>query len=244
MPTVRLDPTVGLAVQIALLAILASDGRSRRRRLGDRGRVRSDHVAALTRALRRVGLVALGPANWVTLARATLVGGVARADGGLVLARHAPVERAGRDRDRGADSRRASTARSPAVPGTASVLGARFDMEVDAFLILVLSVYVARSMGAWVLAIGAMRYAYVVATWALAWMRGSLPPRYWRKVVAAIQGVVLAVVAADILPEPLRSPPWPSALVLLVESFGRDVLWLRSRTGRWAGRSASPTMPG
>src|SRR4029453_12797343 len=38
--------------------------------------------------------------------------------------------------------------------GTASEFGARFDMEVDAFLILVLSVYVAQSMGTWVLAIG------------------------------------------------------------------------------------------
>ena len=87
--------------------------------------------------------------------------------------------------------------------GTSSGLGARFDMEVDAFLILVLSVYVARSMGAWVLAIGAMRYAFVVASWALRWMRGPLPPRYWRKVVAATQGVVLVVVAADVLPAPL-----------------------------------------
>ena len=69
--------------------------------------------------------------------------------------------------------------------GTASALGARFDMEVDAFLILVLSVYVAQSVGAWVLAIGAARYAFVAAGWLLPWLRGPLPPRYWRKVVAA-----------------------------------------------------------
>ena len=68
---------------------------------------------------------------------------------------------------------------------TASALGARFDMEVDAFLILVLSVYVARSAGAWVLAIGAARYAFVAAGWLLPWLRGSPPPRYWCKVVAA-----------------------------------------------------------
>ena len=46
---------------------------------------------------------------------------------------------------------------------TVSVLGARFDMEVDAFLILVLSVLVvphARAVGA---AIGLMRYAFVAA---------------------------------------------------------------------------------
>ena len=41
---------------------------------------------------------------------------------------------------------------------TESAFGARFDMEVDAFLILVLSVYVASSIGVWVLAIGLARY--------------------------------------------------------------------------------------
>ena len=89
--------------------------------------------------------------------------------------------------------------------GTASALGARFDGEVDAFLILVLSVYVARSAGAWVLAIGAARYAFLAAGWLLPWMREPLPPRYWRKVVAATQGIVLTIAAADVLP--LRSDP-------------------------------------
>ena len=56
-----------------------------------------------------------------------------------------------------------STGGSPGAPGTTSPLGARFDMEVDAFLILVLSVYVGRTIGAWVLAIGVARYAFVAA---------------------------------------------------------------------------------
>ena len=77
-------------------------------------------------------------------------------------------------------------------------------MEVDAFLILVLSVYVARSVGPWVLAIGVARYAFVVAGWLLPWLREPLPPRYWRKVVAAIQGIVLTVAAADVLPRRRR----------------------------------------
>jgi phosphatidylglycerophosphate synthase len=110
--------------------------------------------------------------------------------------------------------------------GTSSALGARFDMEADAFLILVLSICVARPLGAWVLAIGGMRYAYVAASWALPWMRGTLPPRYWRKVVAATQGLVLAVVAAGVLPHPLASASLLVSLALLAESFGRDVLWL------------------
>jgi phosphatidylglycerophosphate synthase len=109
--------------------------------------------------------------------------------------------------------------------GTVTALGARFDMEVDAFLLLVLGVYVAAPVGAWALAIGGMRYVFVVAIWALPWMRGTLPPRYWRKVVAATQGIALVLAAADVLPRPLTVTVVAAALALLVESFGRDVRW-------------------
>ena len=122
---------------------------------------------------------------------------------------------------------------------TASALGARFDMEIDAFLILVLSVYVAPSLGAWVLAIGLMRYAYLAATWALGWLRGPLPPRYWRKVVAAVQGIVLTVASAGVLPPALMVAAVALALALLIESFGRDVWW------RWQHRrpDSRPPLP-
>ena len=112
-------------------------------------------------------------------------------------------------------------------------LGAQFDGEVDAFLILVLSVYVARSAGAWVLAIGTARYAFLAAGWPLRWMRAPLPPRFWRKVVAATQGIVLTVAAAGVLPAAVTTAALVVALVLLFESFGRDVLWL------WRNRVAS-----
>ena len=87
--------------------------------------------------------------------------------------------------------------------GTTSPLGARFDMEVDAFLILVLSVYVAPSTGA----VGARdrRDALRVRRRPAGCCRGCAappPPRYWCKVVAAIQGIVLTVAAADVLPAP------------------------------------------
>jgi hypothetical protein len=52
------------------------------------------------------------------------------------------------------------------------------------------------------------------------------PPRHWRKVVAAIQGIVLTVAAADILPRILVVAALLVALGLLAESFGRDVWWL------------------
>jgi hypothetical protein len=131
-------------------------------------------------------------------------------------------------------------------------LGAQFDGEVDAFLILVLSVFVARSAGAWVLAIGTARYAFLAAGWPLRWMRAPLPPRFWRKVVAATQGIVLTVAAAGVLPTAATTGALVVALVLLFESFGRDVLWLwRNRvasepgiaTGADPAPSASPEEP-
>jgi phosphatidylglycerophosphate synthase len=115
---------------------------------------------------------------------------------------------------------------------TESAFGARFDMEVDAFLILVLSVYVARSAGAWVLAIGLARYLLLGAERLLPWLCRATPPRYWGKVVAALQGIVLTIAAADVLPSALTDLLLVLALALLAESFGRQVWWLwRTRHG-------------
>lgn len=110
--------------------------------------------------------------------------------------------------------------------GSSSVFGARFDGEADAFLLLVLSAYVARSFGAWVLLIGVLRYVFAVGGWLLPWLQEQLPHRYWRKVVTAIEGVVLTIAAAEVAPQALTYLALVVALALLAESFGRDVLWL------------------
>jgi phosphatidylglycerophosphate synthase len=114
--------------------------------------------------------------------------------------------------------------------GTVTPFGARFDGEVDAFLILVLSVAVSREYGAWVLVIGAARYLHLAAEWLVPWMAAPLPARYWGKVVAAVQGVVLTVAVSGLLPRTVGMLAVGVALVLLVESFGRGVGWLY-RTG-------------
>ena len=228
MAKVRTGPVIGLIAQLALLAVLAGTVG-----LGIAGWVVGVvcgmiTAVALTRGLVLCGVDRLGPADRVTLTRATLVVGVAAlvADSFtgsislVVLVCMAAVALA-LDAVDGWVARRT---------GTVSMLGARFDMEVDAFLILVLAGYVALSFGLWwVLAIGAARYVFVAAGWLLPWMRGSLAPRYWRKVVAAVQGVVLAVAAADVLPRPVTCAALAGALVLLAESFGRDVWWLRGQ---------------
>jgi len=166
---------------------------------------------------------AAGAANQVTLARATLVGGVtalvaAGADGAqlLVLVAIGSVALALDGLD-GYLARRYDTV---------SVLGARFDMEVDAFLILVLSVLVCRTLGPWVLAIGLMRYAFVAAMFVVPRLRAPLPFSRARKVVAAMQGGLLVAAAAPIWPHAIAAVLAAVALGALMWSFGRDVRWL------------------
>lgn len=123
--------------------------------------------------------------------------------------------------------------------GSATALGARFDGEVDAFLMLVLSALLVPVVGAWVLAIGLMRYAFLVATFVLPWTAQALPPRYSRKVVAAVQGVVLVVAAAGVLPGAATVAVLAAALALLTWSFWVDVAWLaRRRTAPAPAREA------
>ena len=225
---VRTGMAIGLIAQLALLIALAATVS-----LGPLGWLVGTSCGMVTnlllaRGLIRAGAVGMGPADKVTLTRATLVGGIAAliADsfGGpisvptlVALSSVALIL----DAVDGWVARRT---------GTVSPLGARFDMEVDAFLILVLSMYVAPVTGDWwVLTIGAARYVFVAVGWLQPWLRGSLPPRYWRKVVAATQGIVLTIVAAGLLPGWLNTLALAAALALLAESFGRDVWWLWRR---------------
>jgi phosphatidylglycerophosphate synthase len=181
--------------------------------------------ALLTAAVRRAEVSTLGPADLVTLARAALVGGVTAlvADGlGSGDTAVAPLVVTATvalvlDAVDGQVARRS---------GTVSALGARFDMEVDSFLVLVLSGHVAALLGPWVLAIGVMRYAFVAASWIAPWMRSPLPTRYSAKAVAALQGIVLVVAASEVPPHPLTVALVCTALALLLWSFGRDVVWL------------------
>lgn len=227
---VRSGPFLGLLSQVMLLVALA----------GTVGLTISGWIVgiacgigtnvALARGLDRFGAGALGPADRVTLLRATLVGAVAALMASafvrpavvpalVTLSAVALVL----DAVDGWVARRT---------GTASPMGARFDGEVDALLILVLSVYVSSLIGPWVLAIGAARYLFLVAGWLLPWIRAQLPPRYWRKTVAAIQGITLTVAAADVLPRRVTEAALVGALALLSESFGRDVWWLRRESVR------------
>ncbi|KQP37236.1 hypothetical protein ASF44_15015 [Pseudorhodoferax sp. Leaf274] len=115
--------------------------------------------------------------------------------------------------------------------GQASAFGARFDMETDALLILVLCALVLQfgKAGAWVLAAGGMRYAFVLAARAWPWLDAPLPPSWRRKTVCVVQIVALIVCLGPIVP-PLASGALAAAsLALLAWSFAVDIAWLARR---------------
>ncbi|MET0415068.1 MAG: CDP-alcohol phosphatidyltransferase family protein [Actinoplanes sp.] len=217
-------PVIGLLAQLALLATLTAT-------LGLTAGGILAGVAyglalcgLLAAGLDQAGMTRLGPANVVTLSRAILVGAVTAL---VVTSFTAPVSvpvlvalagvALALDGVDGQVARRT---------GSTTALGARFDMEIDAFLILVLSVYAGDRFGWWTVALGAYRYVFVAASWALPWLTASLPPRFSRKVVAALQGIVLALVTPDLLPPALAVAALVVALAALTWSFARDIGWL------------------
>jgi phosphatidylglycerophosphate synthase len=107
--------------------------------------------------------------------------------------------------------------------------GARLDMEVDAGVLVVLSLAVAPTVGVWVLLIGAMRYAFLAVSWVRAEWRAPLAYSAFRRVVAALQGALLAVALAPVVPVGVGMVAAASALTLLLVSFGRDIATLESR---------------
>jgi phosphatidylglycerophosphate synthase len=115
--------------------------------------------------------------------------------------------------------------------GTATAFGARFDMEVDAALILTLSWLLWRFgvTGPWVLLSGLMRYGFVIATVVLPWLGRPLPPSRRRQVVCVVQIVALLVALAPVVPGPLAWAASGAGLAALVWSFAVDVAWLHER---------------
>ena len=228
LPTIRLATILGLLATAALLGVVSATAG-----LGVAGWIvglatGSAATALLATARMRSDQPAILPPDWVTLTRAVLTAGVA----GLV------ADSFGRPVSVTAlvtlstvalvlDAVDGQVARRT---GTATPLGARIDGEVDAFLILLLSIYVSQDYGSWVLVIGAARYALLLAGWLIPWLAAPLPPRYWGKVVAAVQGIALTVAASGLLDRRVGMIAVAAALLLLAESFGRNVIWLY-RTG-------------
>ena len=111
---------------------------------------------------------------------------------------------------------------------TSTPFGARFDMEVDALLLLALSVMVALSdkVGAWVILIGAIRYLFVAAGMRWPVLQAPLPHSMRRKTVCVVQGVTLIVCVAPIISPTMATAAAAVSLLLLVYSFAVDTRWL------------------
>jgi phosphatidylglycerophosphate synthase len=167
----------------------------------------------------------LGPANYVTAFRTVLVALVAGAIGepndstiatGVTVAAIAATLLDGLD---GWLARRS---------GMTSAFGARFDMEVDALLIMALSVlaWTWDKAGAWVLASGLLRYVFVVAGWIWPWMERPLEASRRRQTVCVIQIVALILVVSPVTVRPASALVAAAALAVLAGSFFVDTSWL------------------
>lgn len=237
MPKVHLTPWALVAAGVVLLALVHPSLA---------GWVAGTGYLLVSTTLLTVGLVRrgatlLGPANGVTATRSMLVGVITAltvtsftdpVPAVLVVGLTVPALLL--DAVDGWVARRS---------GSTSPLGARFDMEVDAFLLLMLGAFVAPTLGPWVLAIGLMRYVYVAAGWVLPWLRATVPPRYWRKVVTAVCGIALTLGASGWAPPTVAIIAIAFALALLIESFGRDVIWLARTRPRTRPRPTAARPP-
>ena len=112
--------------------------------------------------------------------------------------------------------------------GSASAFGARFDMELDSFLMLALAALVWRSgkVGPWAICLGLPRYLFVAASWRWPPLRAPLPERFRRKAGCVLQGVVLLVCLGPIVPAAPAGALAAVTLALLLASFAMDIVWL------------------
>jgi phosphatidylglycerophosphate synthase len=115
--------------------------------------------------------------------------------------------------------------------GMASALGARFDMEVDAFFILVLCALIVQAGKApeWVLAAGLMRYAFVAAAAGWPWLSRPLPASGRRKAVCVALITALIVCLAPIVPVALATGIAAAGVAAVTASFAIDLGWLARR---------------
>ena len=105
--------------------------------------------------------------------------------------------------------------------GIASPFGARFDMEIDALLILALSALAWRhdKAGAWVIVSGLMRYAFIAAGSIASWMRAALPPSRRRQTICVVQIAALTLVMVPAVQPPASAAIAAAALMALTTSF-------------------------
>ncbi|MGE0450897.1 MAG: CDP-alcohol phosphatidyltransferase family protein [Vicinamibacterales bacterium] len=113
--------------------------------------------------------------------------------------------------------------------GASSAFGARYDMEVDALLVLVLSLLVwqAGKAGVWIVLAGCMRYLFLGAASVWRWLAAPLPPSRRRQAMCVVQVVGLGAVLSPLLADGTAVGLAALTLAALLYSFLVDVVWLR-----------------
>jgi phosphatidylglycerophosphate synthase len=149
-----------------------------------------------------LGAVPTGPLAWLLVTAATVAVTLDGVDGALARGR-----------------------------GEASAFGARFDMEIDALLILVLAVLVWQhdKAGVWIVLAGLLRYLFVAASYAAPWLGEQLPPSRRRQAVCVVQIASLIGALTPFVVQPWSAWIALGGLALLLWSFGIDVVWLAQR---------------
>jgi len=168
-----------------------------------------------------------GPANQVTLARAGLVAllfglmGDTSADWLAVVIASTALALDGVD---GWLARRFSVA---------SDFGARFDMETDALLLLVLAglTWHYEKAGPWILLAGLMRYLFVASSVLVPSLGRPLPPKRRRQTAFVVQAIALIICVSPVVAQPLSGAIALFGLALLSLSFAIDVVYLARAGG-------------
>ena len=119
--------------------------------------------------------------------------------------------------------------------GHVSDFGARFDMEVDGVLALVLALlaYAGGHAGGFIVLLGLPIYLFRGAQIMLPWLKGDLPARFSRKLVCVVQIAVLIGVLLPVVGRPLGDLLAGGAALALVWSFAVDIRHLRGARA-WA----------
>lgn len=110
----------------------------------------------------------------------------------------------------------------------ASDFGARFDQEIDALLILILSVLAVQfgKAGAWVLLAGLLRYLFIAAAVIVPKLAAPLPPSKRRQTVCVTTVIALILCLAPTIEPDLSNLIAALAVATLALSFAVDTVWL------------------
>ena len=110
----------------------------------------------------------------------------------------------------------------------ASSFGARFDMEIDALLILVLAALVSHfeKAGPWVLLSGLLRYIFVAAGRYWPRLREPLFESRRRQAICVVQVLALTIALVPAIAPPLSNAIAAVSLAVLSWSFFVDTRWL------------------